>query len=396
MTTAQEVIDTRPRRESIPSTPEFFASPEKIEEFITDMGPLEIKLLQTVEPLAKLVKDRGGFLDKVLERVGRVRTEVGLLTPEEAEEVIREIPAVSEGKLVVDKEKVLGSASVAEIYEASSPLYPGKKFAVKVQKPKAKKKFEESLEKMGVFAEREDLSETDRAYSAILLLMAEMAERAFAAEFDFGKEKENLKKLRQIGIKTPRVYEELSSDKAITMDCLEEVTPISEFAKESDINLRKKVIGRYLGSIIKMLRRGLIHGDPHGGNVLVEKNRDISWVDPSPLVEFSVFELIPITKLLIGLSKNNRYLIIDALKNLSPQKPDKRTIENLKIDCHQLDNIEFIKKLAESNLLPKTKYIYLARALVEGFGTVAELLPEKQGLFFWLKIILKGILQSIF
>jgi predicted unusual protein kinase regulating ubiquinone biosynthesis (AarF/ABC1/UbiB family) len=231
---------------------------------------------------------------------------------------------------------------------------------------------------------------------AIFNTFIEMGKLAFESEFDFAKEIAGLRALQKAGLKTPKVYDEFSSDKVIVMDKVEDSIPLAEFIKIAGEKDRKKLSSEYMASLIKMLRHGVIHGDPHSGNVLVDSAKKLHWIDPSPLATFSVFELIPITRLMWGLKKGNKDLVITSLSKISAKKPDKQKLKQIKAECRSLGSLELAQKLAENNLLPNPKYISLTRALIEAIGTLVEIAPEKRNPLTMMGLVLKGSLKSLF
>lgn len=272
--------------------------------------------------------------------------------------------------------------------------------AVKVQKPEKEGIFSNTFmvaRILGKIAIDENADiKNKKGAEAIFNTFIEMGKVAFESEFDFAKEVAGLRALQKAGLKTPKVYDELSSDKVIVMDKVEDTIPLVEFMKIANNKDRKRLSTEYMASLIKMLRHGVIHGDPHSGNVLVDAQKKLTWIDPSPLVTFSVFELIPITRLIWGLKKGNRDLIINSLAKISSKKPGKQKLKQIKTDCQSLDSFKMATILAENDLLPNPKYISLTRAFVEGIGTLAEIYPEKKSPLTMMTLVLKASLKSLF
>ena len=81
-------------------------------------------------------------------------------------------------------------------------------------------------------------------------------------------------------LKFPKYYEELSSERIITMDWMEG-QHLSEFAKENKDQEKANKVGQALWDFYMFQMHGLkeVHADPHPGNFLVDKAGNLIAID---------------------------------------------------------------------------------------------------------------------
>lgn len=355
------------------------------------IGPLAIKMIQTIIPFIRLKQNKTPDEEAFLSAFGSVRTNYGTSDETKTAATIARSEAVATGHLAIDTTSPIGRASVYEVYKANTPDHPQRKLAAKVQQPDARNKFKTSLNIAHVIVEQAPLDDHQKQVADVAF---SLAEDGYEAEFDTKREIAALQKLARIGIKTPRVYPELSSDEIIVMDELEKSIPISNYSQTSPIEKRRKVAGRYIASLIRMVRNGVLAGDPHGGNVLVDPKDQIYHIDPSPLIETSTAQLHRLYSLLRNVRKNDKPAILRDLNQFSEHPLDGPALAGLTTKTGNLEGIAFYAEVFRAGLIPHKNSILLARALAEAVGTVYELIPEKQSKLRWGQILAGALFQS--
>ena len=180
-------------------------------------------------------------------------------------------------------EKPIASASLAQVYKAKTKM--GESVAVKIQqRPVARFLWV-------------DLATIEVYYSALAYLipglrfawLAKETRRHMSEELDFRKEAENCKDmgtlLKQCGfeekdVSVPKIHDSLSSKRVLTMEfCEGERVDNVEKLKRDKVDLYK--VAKTIQNVFATLtfEHGFAHGDPHPGNLLVNKNGKVTILD---------------------------------------------------------------------------------------------------------------------
>jgi len=359
---------------------------------VAKMGPLPIKVIQTLIPFIQLKGDKTDEDRAYLKAFRSIRSNFGEVDPVESAKQIEQIPAIAKNTLKVNQGNLIGQASVSEVYESVSSLHPNKQLVTKVQKPNAKSQFKAALDDINAATQAFPMLSGDQ--KQMIQTGTQLAQTAYEAEFDTHQEIDSLQKLRSLGIRTPRVYPDLSSDTSITMERVEG-QPLSEWSQTATLKDRRKVAGHYLASLFKMVRKKVLHGDPHAGNVMVDPKNRLHWIDPSPLITFTTAQVRNLIGLTMHIRNNDKSAIIDSLNHLAQRPLNESALSEIKNTATTKDGIAFYASVFKAGLVPPTNTILLARSMAEAVGTVVELLPEKQSKLRWAQILLSATTRSI-
>ncbi len=171
----------------------------------------------------------------------------------------------------------VNAASIGQVHKATKD---GKKLAVKIQYPGVADSISSDLAMVKPIALKMfNLSSKDSEK------YFQEVEGKLMEETDYVLEVQQSKKISQASshipnLKFPEYYEDLSSEKIITMDWMEGVH-LSDFAKTNeDQNLANK-IGQTLWNFYMFQIHGLkeVHADPHPGNFLVDEDENLIAID---------------------------------------------------------------------------------------------------------------------
>eukprot|EP00963_Diacronema_lutheri_P010008 scaffold944_cov333-Pavlova_lutheri.AAC.24 len=218
------------------------------------------------------------------------------------------------------EEAPIAAASIAQVHRAQ--LMDGRKVAVKVQYPQIKKQFMADL----------FLLETLNALSQFLLpklnlkwLLKDFRESCHQ-ELDFRREQRNAKALTAImkgvkGLHVPEVLDGLSSARVIVMEYVEgwriddKVSMKSHGISERDVaSLLANAYGRM------MFVGGMVHCDPHAGNLLVRKSEkggpELVFLDHGLYVEISTKLRKDYASLWVALKNKSNKNLQQATKKL--------------------------------------------------------------------------------
>lgn len=176
----------------------------------------------------------------------------------------------------------IASASVGQVHEAI--LKNGKRVAVKVQRPKIREIFETDIDLMYHLAhmlEKHYPQSKNFNPSGIV----EEFEKYTKKEMNYILEGKNIDKYSKViehekHVIVPKVYWDYTTSKVLTMEFIDgiKVSSVKDFKK-------LKIKGSYLSdTLVRIFVNGVLyhrffHADPHPGNILIMKNKNIALLD---------------------------------------------------------------------------------------------------------------------
>jgi len=178
----------------------------------------------------------------------------------------------------------IGSASLSQVYSAT--LRDGRPVAVKVQRPDVAATLREDLDMLGRLSGTVGIvSDAPRRYG-FSEWVGEFR-KTLSAELDYRREAENLETFARHLDTYPNIYVpqpiwDYSTARVLTMEMIsgEKVTRISELRRidpaESLGELAADLMRAYLDQVFV---HGLIHADPHPGNVLLTSDGRLALLD---------------------------------------------------------------------------------------------------------------------
>ena len=205
---------------------------------------------------------------------------------------------VKEIFIEIDKNP-LGSASISQVHKAK--LRNGDIVAVKVKRKditdgieKDIKKIKKLVHRFGKFVNFKNFIGGDKALELYLKWIYE--------ETDFVHEKENIKTYSLFAnsvngkventknIKTPKIYEELCTENIIVMEYID-----SNTINHIELNTEnRKIIAKALNDYLQLSfyalfndKKIVFHGDPHGGNIYIDSNGNIGFLDMGLIFELT-------------------------------------------------------------------------------------------------------------
>jgi ubiquinone biosynthesis protein len=328
-------------------------------------------------------------------------------------------------------ETPLGSASISQVHKAA--LKNGKAAAVKVKRKDVTAGIEKDIEKIKKFIRKfgkiagiKNLTGGDTALDLYLTWIKE--------EADFENEKQNIIRYGNFAssvngrvrntknILVPKVVSELCTENIIVMDYIDSKT-INQL--ELDVNNKNKIreaLNSYLQLSFYALfhdKKIILHGDPHGGNIYIDDDGNIGFLDMGLIFEMSESDSELTRKFFLSAYSNNHEKIQNLL--IPYGNFDKETEELFRKDtalcCDKIQTMpvtsyftEFIAVVSKYDMIPPVFLFSMAKAFIclnginvfsENITNAAELLKQQIIEFLLLRsiqdsssLVIKGLEAS--
>jgi ubiquinone biosynthesis protein len=250
---------------------------EELAHDLEKLGPTFIKLGQLLSTRADLLP--GPYL----EALSRLQDQIEPFPYEEVDKIVSGELGVRLSKAFAEFEREpLAAASLAQVHRAW--MRDGRAVVVKVQRPEIRDQIVhdlESLEEMAKFLDAH--TELGKRYEFENMLVG--LRRSLLRELDFKLEAnnlislgENLREFERIIIPTP--VEDFTTSRVLTMEYIPgkkitELTPLRLMEIDGP-GLARELFRAYLKQI---LLDGLVHADPHPGNVFLTDDDYIALLD---------------------------------------------------------------------------------------------------------------------
>jgi ubiquinone biosynthesis protein len=283
------------------------------------MGPTFVKLGQLLSTRPDLLPP------PYLEALARLQEDVEPFDYEEVERVVQEELGVRISKAfeTFDK-KPLAAASLGQVHRAT--LRGGREVAVKVQRPGVHEEVRLDLEVFEDIAKLADeFTAVGRKYAFSTLL--EEFRKALTAELDYRQEAENLASLGEIlkdfdKIDVPSPVPDYTTARVLTMQFVRgrSVGSLSRLAlRETDgAALLDQLFDAY---VHQGLVHGLLHADPHPGNVFLTDDGHLALIDLGMVLHLSEGLKKHLVPMLIAVGEGDEKNVVERAEALgSPQQ----------------------------------------------------------------------------
>ncbi|MFL6237921.1 MAG: ABC1 kinase family protein, partial [Actinomycetes bacterium] len=274
---------------------------ERLTADLEQRGPTFVKV-------AQLLSTRPDLLPPpYIEALSRLQDDVEPFSLDAAKEVIETELGVRITHLFTSFDEVpIAAASLGQVYRAS--LHDGRHVAVKVQRPDIRHQILEDLDVLGRVA---DLVTNHTDVGGRLGLADVFAEfrRTLLEELDYTREAANLVTLGEIlrdheRVVVPQPVKDYCTSRVLTMDLLDgrKVTDLGPLA-QLEIDGRELADALVHAYLDQMLGAGLVHADPHPGNVLILKDHRLGLIDAGMVVRLPDSTRKDLVKLLLAVSE---------------------------------------------------------------------------------------------
>ena len=214
----------------------------------------------------------------------------------------------------------INAASIGQVHQATKD---GKKLAVKIQYPGVAESISSDLAMVKPIATRMfnlQGSDSDKYFKEVEGKLIEETDYILEVK----QSKHISQKCAQIeGLRFPKYYEDLSSEKIITMDWMQG-QHLSEFTKTDFKKEEGDKIGQALWDfyMYQMHELKAVHADPHPGNFLVDKDKNLIAIDFGCIKEVPEEFYTPYFELAVPENINNRKFFLAKLSELEILRPD--------------------------------------------------------------------------
>jgi len=252
-------------------------SPEKLAEDLESLGPTFVKLGQ-------LLSTRYDLLPQpYTDALARLQDGVAPFPAEEARAIIEdELGARVKDLFTRFDDEPLASASLGQVHRAHTRS--GKEVVVKVQRPGVRELVRDDMTLLTQVAGLVD-ERTSAGKRVGTSAMLAHFRRSLADELDYRKEAANLEKFRALTddeplIVVPAPVRDYSTTRVLTMDFIagRKVTDVGPLGL-MDIDGPALADALFRFTLTTMLGEGLLHADPHPGNLLVTDAGTLAMID---------------------------------------------------------------------------------------------------------------------
>lgn len=355
---------------------------------IASLGPTFIKL-------AQVISTRADFLpQQYLTQLATLQDEVPPVPFKLIKPIIEKDFSNKSIKEIFEEfnEEPFAAASVAQVYKA---VYKSRQVIVKVIRPDIEKNVSSDIYTLkNVLNYLRIFFPDNKSLLSISVVLKEF-EITIYEEMDLIHEVKNIKEFQEFSKKLkwiiiPNVYTELNSKNVLVMDFYEGVK-ITDLESLKKNNLDPKVVLDRLIEfyIYQSLIQGVIHADPHPGNILVDVQGKIVLLDYGLVVHISEETKENLIKAVLAGIKQNIPGIIDAYyalgiinKEVSRQLLEKaagrlyQVLSQKDISSRKIQDI--INDIMKSfyafpfELPQNLVYIFKTAAVLEGIGTAID------------------------
>ncbi len=301
-----------------------------VRETIEEAGGMLVKFGQIASTRDDLLP--ATFIDELSE----LRTSVPGLPPEVVRSVVE-----SELRMPINEvfsefdDRPLAAASIGVTHRAT--LLDGRRVIVKVQRPG----IEQSVDIDGrvlVWAARKVERRSDQARRMGAVRIARELVAGIRDELDFTREASNNALMRatraeDVGVALPEIYRDLTTQRLLVMD---EVVgqPVSDAAAVQATGVPRIELANHLTDsfLAQVLGDGIYHADPHPGNVLIDREGTLWFIDFGSVGMIDPVTLEGLQQMAIGFTMRDPSILARAVRRIAGHEGESLDIASLEFD----------------------------------------------------------------
>ncbi len=241
--------------------------PVRVRLVLEELGPSFVKLGQLLSTRADLLPA------EIIDELQRLQDNVPAAPwPEMKQAIEAELGAPIEELFTRFDETPLASASIGQVYRAGLRIEDGElDVVVKAQRPNIAHTIDRDIDLLYFLARSVERTIPESQIYRPARLVEEF-DRAIRAELDFAQEADNAERFAQNfadlpTVAFPKVYRQVSSRKAITLEYLPGKNVFTAVAQGASA---ERIAKNAVQIVVKMIfEHGFFHADPHPGNILI-------------------------------------------------------------------------------------------------------------------------------
>ncbi|MCO4763131.1 MAG: AarF/ABC1/UbiB kinase family protein [Myxococcales bacterium] len=355
---------------------------------IEELGPTFVKLGQILSTRPDLVPPA------VIEELSHLQDNVPELDWADVKEVVEtELGGPISDYFSGFDETPLACASIAQVHRAVL-ANDASEVVVKVQRPRIAGRIDSDLNILHVLAKLIEARAPDLALMDPVGIVTEF-EKAIRKELDFNGERRNIGRF-QInfaefeGLRVPRVYDQVSTSRILTMEFIEGVK-ITLAPEKLGVD-PYEIAPRMLRALFKMIfQDGVFHGDLHPGNILILPDASIVLIDFGLVGRLAPRQREHILDILIGLAQQDYELVARVMFELGVKVPG----VTYDFDAFQSDVVEVMEKHLAGRTLQEMDVGAYFTDLVAGAIRHQIKMPPTYTMVFKALMTIEGIGKSL-
>jgi aarF domain-containing kinase len=225
----------------------------------------------------------------------------------------------------------IAAASLAQVYKATL-VGSSKMVAVKLQRPEAFERVALDSYVLRLVAEYSAKNPIKKFNSDVVRIVDELVGRIFE-EMDYEREANQCNRFRETyqdgkiagNVRAPMVINELSNQRVLTMEFVqgERIDNLQKLVSRKED--KHEILRRGVRcSLHQLLATGFMHADPHPGNLIVDENGSLVYLDFGTCVFVPKFQRRAMIRALIGFVNRDAESLVNDLKTLDflPKEAD--------------------------------------------------------------------------
>ena len=370
-------------------------TPEELRTTLEDLGPTYVKIGQIMSSRVDMLPE------SYCKELEKLRQNVKPLDSS----VVRAIIEQETGKKIEEiysffDDNPLGSASIGQVHKAT--LLDGTQVVTKVQRPLIADMMRKDfvlLKKLASVVKTINEGNEDQGEQIDLLAVLEELEKVEDEELDFRVEARNTIFFREnciddeTKVTCPMIYQDLTTERMMTSTFIDGYS-VSKKEKIAADGFDVNVIGEALldNYVHQVLDVGVFHGDPHQGNIMINRQGVPTWIDFGMIGRLSEANIKMIQDLILSII----HLDTEALTNAAlamgaggPKTNREKLTQDLDALIGKYMSVTNLKELDTAALLGEVmdimsdnyisipgEYTMLVRSIATIEGVMEELCPD--------------------